>query len=485
MLTITLIQSGTLISLLLLLLIVGVILVILVDTGDPGRKFAWLLIIALLPIGGLILYLLFGINRRHQYHFDRTYRRYEDLFRGQDKEALDAILFGTACRDNVHEAFRPLVNLLGSNQRPAVSVAKEIEIITEGQRKLDLLLQDLQNARRSIYMEYFHFGIDNSSRRIRDILMQKAQEGLDVRFINENFANLPIPTLYYNAMKQSGVKVVHFTDLRYHFFDVLTRINYRDHRKIVIIDGHIGYVGGMNINNHYFHQWRDTHLRITGPAVAGLEYLFMDSWLTSGGEAETSLFSPRTQTAEPERTAGTLIQIVPDGPDSRWPILQMSYEWTLLHAQHYVYMQTPYFAPPEPLLNALKTAALSGVDVRLMVPQKPDSWLLRPVNKSYYKEILEAGVRIYERGGNFMHSKTFVADDYLSSIGSANLDYRSFCIDYEANSYVYDTAFALQNKEIFFRDMEQCEEITLDKMNRQQWYQRLFQGFVRLFSPLL
>lgn len=484
MLTITMFQSGTILSLLLFLLIVGVVLVILVDTGDSGRKFAWLLIIALIPIVGLILYLLFGINRRHQYHFDRTYRCYEALFAEKEKQVLDDALFGNELSQEVKEEFRPLVTLLSSNQRPSVSIAHEVEIITEGERKLELLLQDLQQARKSIYMEYYHFGIDNSSRHIRDILMQKAREGLDVRFINENVANLPILPAYYNAMKRAGVKVVHFTNLRYHLFDMLTRINYRDHRKIVIIDGEIGYVGGMNINNHYFYQWRDTHLRITGTAVASLEYLFMDSWLTADGKTDSTLFSNLSKTTSPQ-SEGTLIQIVPDGPDSRWPILEMSYEWTLVHAKHYMYMQTPYFAPPEPLLSAMKAAALAGVDIRLMVPQRPDSWLLRPVNKSYYKEILEAGVRVFERKGNFMHCKTFVCDDYLSSIGSANLDYRSLCLDYEANSYIYDTDFALRNKAIFFDDLEQCEEVTLANIAQRRWYERLWQGFIRLFSPLL
>lgn len=474
--------TSSVLSVLFLLLLTGVVLVILVDTGEPSRKFAWLFIIALLPVAGLLLYLLFGINHRHKHHFDRTYRKYRETFPEGSNTSLDTALFGETETTKVDEHYRPLAHLLSQNQRPSVSTANGIEVITEGERKLELLLQDLQNAKKSIYMEYFHFGIDDNSRRIRELLMEKAREGLDVRFINENFANLPIPTFYYTAMKTAGVKVVNFTDLRYHFLDWITHINYRDHRKIVIIDGETGYVGGMNINNHYFYQWRDTHLRLTGEAVRSLEYLFMDSWQSAKGEDLQGIF---TQPETESPSGDTLIQIVPDGPDSRWPILQMGYEWTLLHAKEYVYLQSPYFAPPESLLSALKTAALSGIDVRLMLPARPDTPILRPVNRSYYREILEAGVRVYERGGNFMHSKTFVCDDYLTSIGSANLDYRSFCIDYEVNAYVYDTAFARKNKDIFFRDMEQCREITLQQMEEQPWLHRLLQGITRLFAPIL
>lgn len=482
LLSIFTLSTGSVVSVLFLLLLVGVILVILVDTGEPSRKFAWLFIIALLPIVGLVLYLLFGINHRRKHHFDRTYRKYKDTFAATDNTPLDEILFGEKYVQEVDAHYRPLVRLLSQNQRPSVSTAYEMEVITAGERKLELLLSDLQNAKHSIYMEYFHFGIDDNSRRIRELLMQKAREGLDVRFINENFANLPIPSVYYTVMKTAGVKVANFTDMRYHFLDWFTHINYRDHRKIVIIDGEIGYVGGMNINNHYFYQWRDTHLRLKGDVVRSLEYLFMDSWQSAKGEDLGGIFSQPTQV---QPIGNRLVQIVPDAPDSRWPILQMSYEWTLLHAKQYVYMQSPYFAPPESLLSTLKAAALSGIDVRLMLPARPDTPILRPVNRSYYREILEAGVRVYERGGNFMHSKTFVCDDYLTSIGSANLDYRSFCIDYEVNAYIYDTSFAEQNKEIFFRDIEQCKEITLQDITEQSWFRHLLQGITRLFAPIL
>ena len=316
-----------------------------------------------------------------------------------------------------------------------------------------------------------------------------------------------------------------------HVLDFVTSLNYRNHRKIVVIDGKIGYTGGMNINDHYFRQWRDTHLRITGDAVAVLQYIFLDSWLTGGGAIDRGMIdfypmakegtghpvtvvrqahqpvevtvrdgnnsasgastSSATEAGEIDFKAthpvlkGKLIQIVPDEPDRPLPILQMSYEWTLLHAKKYIYLQTPYFVPTEPVMDALKTAALCGVDVRLMLPEKADNILMRPANRAYYEEVLQAGVRIFLRQGEFIHAKTFVCDDYLSSIGSANLDFRSFSINYEVNSYIYDEQTALMNKGIFIHDIRQCRELTLDEWTDRPWYSRIIESFMRLFAPLL
>ena len=300
-----------------------------------------------------------------------------------------------------------------------------------------------------------------------------------------------------------------------------------------MIDGKIGYTGGMNINDHYFRLWRDTHTRITGNAVAVLQYTFLDSWLTGGGTSDKEMieFSPRakkpvTEPSHPvtepvevtaqgsltlNNVASTssakgkadsaaveidfhathptlkdkLVQIVPDEPDLPLPILQLSYEWALQHAKKYIYLQTPYFVPTEPVMDALKTAALCGVDVRLMLPEVADNILMRPANRAYYEEALQAGVRIFLRQGEFIHAKTFVCDDYLSSIGSANLDFRSFAINYEVNSYIYDEETALMNKGIFLYDLHQCRELTLEEWNRRPWYSRLLESLMRLFAPLL
>ena len=512
------------------LLILSVFTVILVDKGDSGRKFAWLLIIAVLPVVGLVLYFMFGINYRHHWIFNRRHQRYRDIFEAGTTPELNRILFGHDNVSAVKEEFRPLARLLGADSYPSVTSGNDVEIITSGQRKFDLLREDILAAKESIHIEYFHFGNDKGSKEIKQLLMQKAREGVKVRFLYENIANFPIASAYYNNMRKAGVDVVKFTNPRMHVLDFATKLNYRNHRKIVVIDGKIGYTGGMNINDHYFRQWRDTHLRITGDAVAVLQYTFLDSWLTGGGTIDKPMIDfypmakkPVTEHAEvtvqkrdiSDNVASTgsatgntgsatgdadseidfhathpilkgkLMQIVPDEPDLPLPILQMSYEWALQHAKKYIYLQTPYFVPTEPVMDALKTAALCGVDVRLMLPEVADNLLMRPANRAYYEEALQAGVRIFLRKGEFIHAKTFVCDDYLSSIGSANLDFRSFAINYEVNAYIYDEQTARMNKGIFKYDLRQCHELTLEEWNARPWYSRILESFMRLFAPLL
>jgi len=273
----------TIVTILYVLLILTVVVVILVDNGDSGRKFAWLLIIAAIPLFGILLYFMFGINYRHHWIFNRRHQKYKDIFEKETNEDLNRILFGHDTEALVREDFRPLAEMMGRGAYPSVTAGNDVEIITEGKRKFELLSQDILQARENIHMEYFHFGNDKGSRAIKELLMQKAREGVKVRFINENIANFPISSKYYDDMREAGVEVVRFTNPRAHLFDLVTTLNYRNHRKIVVIDGKIGYTGGMNINDHYFEHWRDTHMRLTGKAVASLQYAFMDSWLTGGG----------------------------------------------------------------------------------------------------------------------------------------------------------------------------------------------------------
>ena len=469
-------------TILYILLILTVVVIILVDKGDAGRKFAWLLIIAALPVLGILLYFLVGINYRHHWIFDRRHQKYKDIFQKGTNDALNSLLFGHEAETLVKEDFRPLAVLMGRDAYPTVSSGNDFEIITRGKRKFELLCEDILQAKEYIHMEYFKFGNDEGGKAIKELLMKKAREGVKVRFILENIANFPIRPRYYNDMREAGVEVVRFTNPRLHFLKFVTSINFRNHRKIVVIDGKIGYTGGMNINDNYFNLWRDTHLRITGPAVASLQYAFMDSWLTAGAELDRPLidYYPSTLTED-----GKLMQIVPDEPDLPMPMLLYSYEWAIQHARKYIWLQTPYFVPPETVLDAMKIAALSGVDIRIMLPERADNFITRPANRAYYEEILRAGVRLFLRQGEFIHSKTFVCDDYLSSIGSANIDSRSFDINYEINTYIYDEETARKCKAIYEADLEKSRELTLDEWSKRPWHNRLAESIIQLLSPLL
>ncbi|MBR5660842.1 MAG: cardiolipin synthase [Bacteroidales bacterium] len=481
------------VSILYILLILTVVVIILVDKGDAGRKFAWLLIIAALPLVGIVLYFLCGINYRHHWIFDRRHQKYKEVFEKGSNDTLKHLLFGHGADSLVREDFRPLATMLGSEGYPCVSSGNDLEIITSGARKAELLIKDILEAKEYIHMEYFRFGDDESGKSVKEALMKKAREGVKVRFIVENIANIPIRARYYNDMREAGVEVIRFTNPRAHILKLVTSLNYRNHRKIVVIDGKIGYTGGMNINDNYFKLWRDTHLRLTGPAVSTLQYAFLDSWLTSRGTIDRPIIDYYPEQFPPEDTAisgdkvmrDKLVQIVPDEPDRPRPMLLYSYEWAIQRAKRYIWIQTPYFVPPEPVLDAMKIAALSGVDIRLMLPERADNFITRPANRAHYEEILRAGVRLYLRQGEFIHSKTFVCDDYLSSVGSANIDSRSFDINYEINTYIFDEETALRCKDIFETDIERCHELALQEWSLRPWYRRIGESVVRLFSPLL
>ena len=432
---------------------------------------------------GIFILILVALNLRPHWSIEKKHRRFFEEFLAETDSSLHRKLFVSSVMEDIDPSYRTFSKLIAGNFQGSVTGNNSVEIITDGHRKYELLLQDLENARESINMEYFHFGADKGSREVRDMLIKKAREGVKVKFINENVANMPILHRYYTSMKKGGVEVIRFTNVRNLTRDFLTKLNYGNHRKIVVIDGKIGYTGGMNINDHYFRQWRDTHLRIEGDAVASLQLIFLNSWVISGGKREEpySFYFPEAAPQADDK----LIQIIADEPGLNFHPIETGYEWALMHAKDYFYIQTPYFVPSKPVLSALKAAARSGVDVRVMIPAKADSFFMGPANKSYFKECLSSGVRFFLRDGEFMHCKTFVTDDYLSCIGTANLDNRSFSLNYEDNAYLYDRNLALECRDIFQRDLLQCKEVTLEEVKAWKWYTRFPQWLMRQVSSLL
>lgn len=443
------------------------------------NKIVWIVLI--LAGVALLFWLVFGINWRSKQNYDRKHHLLRSRMQAEDTEELRRLLFSNGLTMRVEQRFQPLTMLLARGGRPSVSLSTP-QIITSGKDKYNMLMSDLICAKESIHMEYFHFGIDKSSRKIRQVLMEKARQGVKVRFINENIANWPIPNCYFRSMRKAGVEVVNFSDSKFSLLRFLMTLSYRDHRKIVVIDNRIGYTGGMNINDHYFYQWRDTHLRLTGEAVASLQYAFLDTWLASGGQLHSAVNSFFFHLDKPScgQSLGTLTQVTPDDPTSPEPVLLTAYEWILNHAQKYVWFQSPYIAPPPSLISAMRNAAQRGVDVRVMVSEHCDTAIMRPINKSYYAELTEAGVLFYVRSGEFMHSKTIVCDDYLSCVGSANLDYRSFGIDYEINTFFYDRAVALRQKQIFENDLPICRLVIAAEAHPTPW-----QRLMRHLAPIV
>lgn len=394
--------------------------------------------------------------------------------------------FAFAMTDNQeYPRFRLLARRLRERgEENRIYEGNSFEIITSGLRKRELLLKDLEAARSFIHIEYFRFGNDKAGREVREILMRKAAEGVQVRFLNNNWSGLfTIPRSFFTEMIKAGVEEIRFTHIKQGFRKWLFRINHQQHRKIVVIDGKVAYTGGMNLNDNYFYRWRDTHLRITGPVVARYSASFLESWRDSGGRAslppEFYLKPGEAEVDAPFR--GKSLQVVSSGPENEPAPMLEAFCHILEEACDYVFLCTPYFVPPQRLLDAIKAAARRGVDVRLMLPENVDTPFLRPANRGYYAECLEAGVRVFERGGPFIHSKTLCADDALTVIGTTNLDERSFHINYEVDTLIYDEEVAAHMRRSFEADMDGAHEWTPQEWEmRRKWYQRAFSSFLRL-----
>lgn len=382
--------------------------------------------------------------------------------------------------------FRQLARLLRQkSEENRIYEGNSLEVITSGLRKRELLIRDLEQARSFIHIEYFRFGNDKAGREVREILMRKASEGVQVRFLNNNWSGLfSIPRSFFREMTRAGVEEIRFTHINQGFRKWLFRINHQLHRKIVVIDGKVAYTGGMNLNDNYFYRWRDTHLRITGPVVTRFSASFLESWRESGGRVslppEAYLKPFEAEAGAP--FSGKSVQVVTGGPENQPSAMLEAFCRVLEEAARYVYLCTPYFVPPTALLEGIKAAARRGVDVRLMLPANVDTPFLHSANRGFYTECLEAGVRLYERGGSFVHSKTLCADDALSIIGTTNLDERSFRINYEVDTLVYDEEVAVHMRSLFGEGEAEAREITLPEWKAgRKWFQRAFSAFLKLF----
>lgn len=465
-------------SLVYFMLIVGTFIVILTDKTNTSRTISWLLVLVMVPALGLILYYIFGYSPRRDKKSNVEYEKY--------KSGLLSVLpeiegYNTGkYKDRIRPEQITLVELLEKSNDSCLLYGSEVQVMTSGQDMFTALIHDLQNARHHIHMEYFYFRKDKTGKHIREILMRKAAEGVKVRFIYENIANIDISPRFYYQMRKSGVEVLPFSKAS--LPAIRRNLNNRDHRKITVIDGEIGYTGGMNIGDRYAFDWRDTHLRITGQGVYGLQYNFLHMWFESGGGIpdDIQLYFPHTGVF-----TENLMQVVPEAPNSPWPYMLLASVNIVSNAKRYIYIQTPYYMPDDSLLQALKAAALGGVDVRVMVARKADIFFMDPAIHSYYEESLEAGIRIYELTDTFIHAKTMVVDDYISVIGSSNMDQRSLELSFEINTYMYDEEMARHNRHIFITDTEKCREVLMEKWQRRPWWRKLIESVMRLFSPLL
>lgn len=467
----------TLKHLFILTIIIGTILVIIFENRNPVKTIAWCMVLTFMPVLGLLLYIVFGMDNRQR-------RQIKD----EDLRRLKAIT-ETRQSDNIASVtsvqYEKLACMLRNMNQAYPLEGNNVEIMTDFRTMSDRLVADIESARHHINMLFFKFEDDAAGRRIADALIRKAEEGVQIRLIYDEAGNLMVPRKFYRKLRRHGIQVRGFIRI---FLPILSRdYNSRNHRKVVVIDGKTGYLGGMNIAQRYadglkWGIWRDTHIRITGPAVSELQTSFLTDWkFTKGDDPDLDSMYPYNP-----QCGNTLMQIVTGGSMDKWNVMMQAYMTAIASAKSHAYLQSPYFIPPEPIMKALQNAALGGVDVRVMIPYRGDKGILPPwASRSYIKEALNAGIKIYLYRKGYMHAKTMTIDDSFVTIGSTNIDFRGFEQDFEINAFMYDEDLARKQREIFLEDQKDAELIDPMVWDKRPLVDKAKESVARIFSQVL
>ena len=461
---------------------VAIIGVVVSENRNPVKTLAWVTVLVLLPVVGIILYIFFGRSLRHIRMISRKKRL--KLTNRYDIKHLMRSRQVVRYEDKKSE-HQQMINLVNSIQGSPYLANNEVEIFTNGKDKFDALKQDLLAAERYIHIQYYIIENDKLGNEIADILKQKVAEGVKVRVLYDHVGSFHFDMSYFKKLRRTGVDVYPFMKIT--FPEFANRINWRNHRKIVVIDGKVGYIGGMNIADRYIdggkmNKWRDTHLRVKGDIVAALQVSFAIDW----NFMKRELIEESVDMVEPGSIANPIaMQLVTSGPTSQWVNMAFVFQKAIDCASKCVYIQTPYFLPSDSLLKALQVAALSKVDVRLMIPRKPDSILLRYASYSYVKQCLTAGIKIYFYEPGMLHSKVVLIDDDFVTTGSTNFDFRSIEHNFEANVLLYSKEFNHRMLEVMRADMQECTRISLRAWRKRPLWQKAVESIVRLFGPLL
>lgn len=451
---------------------------VLMENRQPVKTMAWLMVLTFAPILGMVLYFFFGQNTRKKRLISQ--RSIDQL----DKHSM----LGFVEQKNLHipEAYRTLIQLFTNQSLSLPFKDNEVDVYTSGYEFFPALLAEIAAARHHIHLDVYIFEDDALGHLVADALISKARQGVEVRLIYDDVGCWQVPSSFFEHLREAGIDVHAFMPVKFPAFT--SKVNYRNHRKLCVIDGTTAFIGGMNIARRYVQgrrnrPWRDTHLRIRGGAVYAVQRAFLLDWYFVDRTLITHRkYYPPITTAQ----NNCLAQVVTSSPIALWPDIMQGYVRILLEARHYVYIETPYFLPTEPILFAMRTAAIAGVDIKLMVPRKSDAKLVEWASTSYLREALEAGITIclYEDG--FNHSKLLVCDDMLCTCGSTNVDFRSFENNFESNIFFYDRDMALRFKQIFITDLEHCTQIeSVADLPHRNFGQRLWESVVRLLSPLL
>ena len=474
-----------------IIVVVLICLRIIYDTRTNAKTLAYLLLVVLLPFFGIFFYLLFGTNYRKRKIYSKKLIKDEALAKKLKADIFQYSKNNFEQADPAIQFIRELALMLVKDGMSPLTANNDVKLLINGENKFPSVLDALRSAKDHIHIEYYIYEDDEIGKAIESVLLQKAQEGVTVRFIYDDFGSRSVRRKLVPRLKKLGVNAFPFYKVI--FIATANRINYRNHRKIIVVDGKVGFVGGINVSDRYINRpsgegklyWRDTHLRIEGPGVLRLQHLFLCDWNFCAKDNvqlnETYFPKPSSYPAKGNK----IVQIAASGPDSDTPTILYSILQAINLATTEILITTPYFIPGESILDALIIASLGGVSVKLLVPGISDSMIVNAAARSYYDDLLAAGVEIYLYKKGFVHAKTLVADKKISIVGTANMDHRSFDLNFEVNAVVYDQEIGTQLSDIFYLDLKDAERIEFDKWKKRAWYKQLTEKTARLVSPLL
>ncbi|WP_374720365.1 cardiolipin synthase [Parageobacillus toebii] len=462
--------------------VVFIAFVISLENRKPAHTITWLVVLGSFPLIGFFFYLMFGRNYRKQRLFQKKAMLDEQTFlkfQGQREWTIEQMPIG--------EHQRPLLQLAHRIGKSPVSLATETRVLTNGEETFSTIFEELEKATHHIHLEYYIVRHDEVGQKLKTILIEKAKKGVHVRFLYDAVGSWKLSKTYIQELRDAGVEMIPFSPVRLPFLS--NTINFRNHRKIIVIDGTIGFVGGLNIGDEYlgkdkyFGFWRDTHLWIRGEAVRTLQLIFLQDWYYMTGK---TLLTPEYLSPELVHYDGQGgVQLIAGGPDQKWEVIKHLYFAMITSAQRSIWIASPYFVPDEDILTALKIAALSGLDVRILAPKRPDKKIVFYASRSYFPELLEAGVKIYEYSKGFLHSKIMIVDGELASIGTANMDMRSFHLNFEVNAFLYHTDSTKKLVADFLEDLKEASPIDYETFQQRPLSIRVVESVSRLLSPLL
>lgn len=480
---------GILLAFIAFLFILNVILaitVIFLERKNPTATLAWIVVLLLAPDVGFILYILFSQNLSKRKIFKLRKEEDELINTFRDKGVSLLTNNQISFKDQAMTEYQDMIYMNLINSNAFFTQDNQIDIFTEGNMKFEQLIKSIEEAKDHVHILYYIIKNDAISSRIIDILVRKAQEGVQIRLLYDDIGSRSISRKLLKKLRNAGGKVASFFPSKIPLINF--RINYRNHRKLVIIDGKYGFIGGFNIGDEYLGlnkkmgYWRDTHLKIKGNAVKDIQLRFMLDWRYAAKEElkDINRYFPYIYS-----TGDSGVQIVSSGPDSKQEQIKYGYIKMINSAKESIYIQTPYFIPDESVLESLRIAALCGVDIRIMIPNKPDHVFVYWATYSYIGELLKVGARIYTYDKGFLHAKTFVIDGKIASVGTANVDVRSFKLNFEINAFIYDSVIASKLEGVFVKDIDDCKEVTREIYSKRSNIIKIKESISRLLSPIL